>query len=445
MNNRRKASIALALILALCLVLSACGGGGGGGSTAASSQAAGGQSAASGSADPVVIGSTFTLSGPVAHAGQMAFEGANWAIQYVNEELGGINGRPVELKYYDDEFDETKIPMLYEKLITQDKVDFLLSPYTSPFLAAAPVVAKHDQLMFCIAADSYDANDSFGQSIVNIQMDDKWRGGMWWHDVAEFFVKFDEWNEQGLEKPQDIAVVNLEINYGHEIAESVVPYWEENGFNIVYQEFFDPMIADWTPVVSRLKEIQPDIVFVPHYLEGCVSFVEKCKELDYSADYMIIEGMSWDPLSWTDAEIGGLAPDVAKRGFFGYAVYKDAYQSESKDYLAKLTMDKYNSIPGNDLICGFMAVELAAKAANKAGSIEKQAMIDAMVNNEFTLAGYAYSMNDSGGNKAEFSWGVGQYIPEDIATADASGKDWYCVYPEQYANHKPAYPFPGWG
>ena len=93
----------------------------------------------------IVIGGTFTVSGPVSHAGLMALEGAEAAIKYVNEELGGINGREVVLKYYDDEFDESKIPMLYERLITQDKVDLLVSPYTSPFLAAAPVVAKQDR------------------------------------------------------------------------------------------------------------------------------------------------------------------------------------------------------------------------------------------------------------------------------------------------------------
>jgi branched-chain amino acid transport system substrate-binding protein len=396
------------------------------------------------SQDPIIIGSTFTLSGPVAHAGQMAFEGAELAIKYVNEELGGINGRPVQLTYYDDEFDETKIPMLYEKLITQDQVDLLLSPYTSPFLAAAPVVSKYDQLMFCIAADSYVANDSFGQNIVNIQMDDQWRGGMWWHDVAEFFAHFDDWNTKGLEKPKTVACVNLEISYGHEIADSVIPYMEASGFEMVYAEFFAPMVADWTPVVAKLKELQPDIVFVPHYLEDCVSFVEKCKEMDYYADYMIIEGMSWDPLSWVNPEIGGLDPNVGKRGFFAYAVYKEAYPSESKDYLAKYTKEKYNSIPGNDLICGFMAVELAAKAANAAGSIEKADLINAMTENTFELAGYPYKMNDTGGNAAEFSWGVGQYIPEDINAADVSGDDWYCIWPQQFKNHDPAYPFPGW-
>lgn len=431
MKKRRFIKV-LAATLSLALLATACSGGGG-----ASGEQAG--------EDDIVIGSTFTLSGDAAHAGQMAFEGAELAVKYVNEELGGINGKKVVLKYYDDEFDESKIPMLYEKLITQDKVDILLSPYTSPFLAAAPVVNKYDQIMFCVAADSYSANEEFGQSIVNIQMDSEWKGGRWWKDVMDFFVNFDQWNtDPSLEAPKTMAILNLEIAYGHEIEESVVPYLEENGIEVVYNEYFDPMETDWTPVVSELKSLQPDIVFCPHYFEGSVNFVETCVELDYSADYMIVEGMSWDPISWPNQEAGGLNPSIAKRGMFGYAVYKEAYESESKDYLAAYTKEKYNSIPGNDLLCGFMAVELAAKAANAAGSTDKEALIKALTENTFTLAGYEYTMNESGGNGADFSWGVGQFIPEDINNVDSSGDDWYCVWPEQYANHEPYYPFHGW-
>lgn len=395
--------------------------------------------------EPIVIGSTFTLSGDVAHAGQMAFEGAELAVKYVNEELGGIMGRKVELKYYDDEFSETKIPLLYEKLITEDKVDLLLSPYTSPFLAAAPVVAKYDQIMFTIAADSYSANEAYGQSIANIQMDEEWRGGMWWHDVAEFFASFSEWNTNpDLEAPKTVAIVNLEIAYGHEVEEALIPYWESKGLDVIYNEYFDPMETDWVPIVSKLKTMEPDIVFVPHYFEGCVNFVETAIKLDYYADYMIIEGMSWDPLSWVNPDFGGLGPSIAKRGFFGYSVYKDKYQSASKDYLAAYVKEKYNHIPGNDIICGFMAVELAAKAANMANSTKKADLVNVLTANTFQLAGYDYKMNETGGNGAEFSWGVGQYIPEDITKADTSGSDWYCVWPLQYQTHEPFYPFPGW-
>lgn len=399
----------------------------------------------SNSKEPIVIGATFTLSGPVAHAGQQVYEGAELAVKYVNEELGGINGREVVLKYYDDEFDYSIIPMLYEKLITQDKVDLLISPYTSAAQVAAPVAAKHNALMFGVAVDTYGANEAFGQNLVNIQMDEEWKGGRWWLDVANFFANFDKWNHEGLEKPKTMAILNLEIAYGHDVADTIIPVFENAGYEIVYDEYFAPHVSDWTPIISRLKELQPDIVMQPHYFEDTVTFIEKCIEMDYWPPYMISEGPGWDPIAWTNPELGGLDSSIAKRpGIFSYGVYKDLHESESKDYLHAYTMDKYGNIPGNDFLCGFMAVELAAKAANLGGSIDKDDMIKTMVENTITLAGYDYKMNETGGNVAEFYWGVSQYIPDDINNTDTTGDDWYCIWPEKYATSKPAYPLSGW-
>jgi ABC-type branched-subunit amino acid transport system substrate-binding protein len=142
--------------------------------------------------------------------------------------------------------------------------------------------------------------------------------------------------------------------------------------------------------------------------------------------------------------MGGLKPNISKRGFFGYSVYKRKYQSESKDYLEKYVREKYGFFPGNDHITGFMAIELMAKAANAAGSLKREDMIKAMENNTFELAGYPYRMNATGGNAAKFNWGVGQFIPKDIDNPDEGPDDWFTVWPPDYKEHDPAYPFPGW-
>jgi len=434
----------ISLLLALVMVAGLCACGSSSGKSTSGSSSASGSSS---SGDGIVIGGTFTLSGSVAHAGESTLEGAQLAVKYVNEELGGVNGKQVSLKYYDDEWDESKIPNLYEKLINQDKVDLLVSPYTSPFLAAAPVCAKYNKEMFTIAADSYSANEEYGQTVVNIQMDDSWKGGMWWKDVFDMFAHFDEWNTKGLAKPKTGAILNLEIAYGHEIAESVEPFLKENGFDIVYDEYFDPGVSDWTATVTKLQDLKPDIVFAPQYFEDTVTLVQKMKEMNYYAPYMIMEGMSWDIQSWPSVDNGGLDPSIAKLPYFGYSVYKEKYAetNKSSQYLADYVKQKYNQVPGNDIICGFMAVELACEAANDAGSTDTDALVKALTTNTYDLAGYQYTMNESGGNGADFNWGVGQYIPEDITKADSSGTDWYTVWPKKYANHDIAYPFTGWG
>lgn len=404
-----------------------------------------GSSASENDSDTIKVGGTFTLTGDLAHSGTLAYEGAQAAIEYVNEKLGGVNGKKAELVFYDDEFDSGKIPSLYEKLISVNKVDLLVSPYTSALLDAAPTVDQNGKIMFSVAADSYEANNTYGQTVANIQMDDKWQGGMWWKDVAEFLGSYDEWGSStDAPKPEKVAIVNLETTYGHEVSTALNDYFSKNGLEVVYEEFFDPGCADWTPCISKLKSVNPDVLIVPQYFEDSVTFVQACKSLNFYVNYMVIEGMGWDSASWCNTASGGLDPSIAKRNFLSYSVYKSARDCESTKFAAEYCKEKYGSIPGNDFLCGFMAVELACKAANDAGSTEKADLIAALTSNTYQLAGYDYKMNETGGNCAEFSWGVGQYQPKSLDTADSTGDDWQVLWPKEYKTAEPKLPFQGW-
>src|SRR6201987_6210362 len=61
---------------------------------------------------------------------------------------GGLLDRPVELVIYDDESDEKTAARLYEKLITEDKVDAILGPYgTAITEAVADIPEKHRKVL----------------------------------------------------------------------------------------------------------------------------------------------------------------------------------------------------------------------------------------------------------------------------------------------------------
>ncbi len=87
-------------------------------------------------ADPVKIGVGIAKTGPFAPA---AIPTLN-AYQMWADDLNAKGGmdvagtkRPIQLVVYDDQSDFTKEAAIYEKLITDDKVDLLLSPYATPF------------------------------------------------------------------------------------------------------------------------------------------------------------------------------------------------------------------------------------------------------------------------------------------------------------------------
>src|SRR6266850_3171375 len=75
---------------------------------------------------PIRIGVSLSITGkPYSVQGGYGREGYLLCQKHLNAQ-GGLLGRPVELVIYDDESDEKTAARLYEKLITEDKVDAIL-------------------------------------------------------------------------------------------------------------------------------------------------------------------------------------------------------------------------------------------------------------------------------------------------------------------------------
>ena len=108
---------------------------------------------------PITIGFSMELTGPFAVVGKtglLAFQ--IWA-EDINKK-GGLLGRPVKLVYYDDQSNPANVPGIYEKLISVDKVDLLVSSYGTNLTAPAmPVAIQHNRLFFGLFALA--ANDNF--------------------------------------------------------------------------------------------------------------------------------------------------------------------------------------------------------------------------------------------------------------------------------------------
>jgi len=101
---------------------------------------------------PIRIGATLSQTGVYATSGQNQLRGYQLCVKHVNEK-GGVLGRKLELVVYDDGSDPATAVRLYEQLITRDKVDLVLGPYTS-FIAdpVADVTEKHKMPMMAPVA-----------------------------------------------------------------------------------------------------------------------------------------------------------------------------------------------------------------------------------------------------------------------------------------------------
>ena len=99
--------------------------------------------------EPIKIGFSMALTGPLAANGKQALLGMKIWEEEINAK-GGLLGRPVKLVYYDDQTNPSTVPGIYTKLLDVDKVDLVLGPYATNMAAPAMPVIMQKGKMFII-------------------------------------------------------------------------------------------------------------------------------------------------------------------------------------------------------------------------------------------------------------------------------------------------------
>src|SRR5476651_2760587 len=100
------------------------------GAAAAAMLALSATAASAQSGEPIKIGFSMSLTGPLAANGKQALLGAKIWEEETNAK-GGLLGRPVKLINYDDQSNPSTIPGIYTKLLDVDKVDLVLGGYAT--------------------------------------------------------------------------------------------------------------------------------------------------------------------------------------------------------------------------------------------------------------------------------------------------------------------------
>src|SRR5438552_5980190 len=96
---------------------------------------------------PVRIGASLSLTGTYAKLGKNQHEGYQLCEKDLNAK-GGLLGRKVQFVVYDDQSLPATAVRLYEKLITEYKVDGVMGPYSAPVTeASVSVTEKYKKVM----------------------------------------------------------------------------------------------------------------------------------------------------------------------------------------------------------------------------------------------------------------------------------------------------------
>ena len=223
------------------------------------------------SGEPIKIGFSMALTGPLAANGKQALLGMKIWEEETNAK-GGLLGRKVQLVNYDDQSNPSTVPGIYTKLLDVDKVDLVVGPYATNMVAPAiPVVMQKGKTFISLFA--LDANSEFHYpkyfSMLPTGPETK----------QSFTEGFFQVAAAQNPKPQTVALAAEDAEFSRNACEGARDNSKKFGFKIVYDKSYPPSTTDFSPIVRAIQATNADLVVICSYPLSSVGITLSAKEL----------------------------------------------------------------------------------------------------------------------------------------------------------------------
>ncbi|MGD8370916.1 MAG: ABC transporter substrate-binding protein [Syntrophobacterales bacterium] len=191
--------------------------------------------------EPYKVGAVFSVTGRASFLGEPEKKTAEMIAEAINN-VGGINGHPLELVLYDDESDETKCVLAVKRLLKKDNVPVIIGPSLSGNTLAVVKVANESKVPLVSCAASV--------KIVTPVVDRKWVFKVPQSDTHAVEKIYDYLLGKGIKK---IAIMSVSTGFGASGREQLLAIAPQVGIEIVADERYGPKDTDLTAQLTRIR------------------------------------------------------------------------------------------------------------------------------------------------------------------------------------------------
>ncbi|MBI5251157.1 MAG: amino acid ABC transporter substrate-binding protein [Desulfomonile tiedjei] len=231
--------------------------------------------------NPIVIGGSLPLTGESAEPGLWVERGMKFWADEINAK-GGLLGRPVTFKIYDDESSPQKAVTIAEKAITVDKVDLLFGGYPGTAARAVmPVAEKHKYVYVSMGGHMKSFEQGYKYSFGAPPL-----MGEWWYEG------FFEWlaTIPADQRPKKAAVYTMNNPIGTSLLDSIERWTKKLNIEKAIDEKYNLPLPDATPLILKAKQMNCDLLFANGLFPDGVMVVRAAKALDYNPK-AIVQGI----------------------------------------------------------------------------------------------------------------------------------------------------------
>jgi branched-chain amino acid transport system substrate-binding protein len=369
----------------------------------------------------IKLGCAISFTGAESRTGKLYRDSYDMAVEQINKNGGvkvGNDAYQLKIFYYDDKSDPTESSKLVEKLIAEDKVDFLLGPYSSGITIPDGLVAQRYKVPMIEGGGASGNIFNRGNKYIFGTLPP---AGQYFKSTLEMLKTFSP-------APKTIAILYSDDKFDVSVAEGTDKLAKEMGLDVVLYEKYAEHATDFNSILTKIKSLKAEVALLAGHTEESLNFTQQAKELDVTPQLI---AMTVGP---SEADF---RKSLGKDADFIYGVASWSTQMNFKGYLfadtqefIKLFKAKFNYDPDYHNASGIADVAVFKNAIEQAGSLDREKVRDAVAaTNLDTIYGHV-EFSDNG------------QIKGTSVVLQILGGEVYQVYPNGVK--QPVYPFPNW-
>ncbi len=379
--------------------------------------------------EEIVLGSAISLTGKYATNGVHAMNGYDFAIQKIKENGGvEVGGKCYNFSviYYDDESKGDRGATLAERLINQDKVQYMLGPYSSGLTKAiAPVTEKYQIPMVEAEGASRSLfNKGYKYLFAVLSTSEQY--------LASAITLAAEKAEESGKAASDVTVAVAVENdpFSLDIRAGVIEDAERYGMKIVVDEQLPRDLSDMSSILTKVKLIKPDVLVVSGHSKGAATAVRQIEEQNVKVPMIAITHCEAADVT---GNFGEAANDIlcstqwAETLSYSDEIFGTAanYEQEFKAAYPEYTERKvpYQTAQAS------AAVYVFKDAFERAGTLDKEAVRDAIAETDLSTFYGEIRFSEAGNN-----------IAKPMVLRQIQDGEYNVVAPSAFASHKLNWP-----
>jgi branched-chain amino acid transport system substrate-binding protein len=352
---------------------------------------------------------------------------------------GGIklsDGTVIKLKAvsYDDESNKDRVQELYTKLATDDKADFLISPYSSGLTAAASVIAEQYGIPMITTGAASDATYKQGYTVVYQAYTPASR---YLTGAIDLLMNLDP-------DAKKVAFVYENSKFATGVNEAAKAYAEGKGLDVVLFEGYDPDTKDFNAIINKIESAGPDAILGGGHFQDGSTFARQLYEKGTKVKFISLLVAPPEPkfAELGDAAVGvtgpsqwepaaKYTPESAKAA--GLEWFGPTGEEFTKAYQAAHDGED----PSYHVAGGYAAGLILQKAIEQAGSVDKAAVLKALDATDMMIF-FGHIKFDTTPDAHGLQLGHDMILIQWQKDGDKLAKQ--VVWPEAGATAKPLYP-----